>query len=109
MNYLFRLGILDFLWWKKIPVRVQTSGLLFHIINENAVGSIRTKDEGIHMRQLVSFTRNILLNQVVCVIVCKDSMYFFGAISTDIRSKHDTTRRNILHMISKPAAFTNNK
>jgi len=48
------------------------------------------------MSELVSLTRNILLDQVICVIVVENSMDFLGAVATDIWSKHDTAEQPII-------------
>ena len=93
ITYLLGAGVLDLLGWKKIPVRVQATGLLLNIVIENAVSSIWAEDECVDMGELVSFTGNILLDQVVGVIVGKDSMHFLRAVATDIGTKHDAARK----------------
>ena len=87
--YLLSFWVLDFLGRENIPMLVDASSLLLFIINENAVCSIRADDQSIHMRQLISLTRHILLDQMVLVILGKDSVNLLGAVPTDIWSKHN--------------------
>ena len=64
--------------------------MFLNIVDENAVSSIWAEDKCVHMGELVSFTWNIFLDQVVGFIIGKDSMHFLCAVATDIRTKHDT-------------------
>lgn len=59
---LLGLRVLDLFWGQKVPVRVQAACLLLHIVDEDAVSSIREEDESIYMGQLISLTWNILLD-----------------------------------------------
>lgn len=91
--YLLGFGILDFLWRKKIPITVEAASLLLYIVDKDAVGSIWADDKGIYMSELVSLTRYILLDQVVCSVVVENCMHFLGAVSTDIWPKHDAVNQ----------------
>lgn len=53
------------------------------------------------MGELVSFTWNILLDQMVGFIVGKDSMHFLRAVATDIGTKHDAARKTQTCVILK--------
>lgn len=87
--YLLSFWVLDFLGRKNIPVLVDASSLLLFIINKNAVCSIRADDQSVHMRQLISLARHVLLDQMVLAILSKDSVNLLGAVPTDIWSKHN--------------------
>ena len=95
-NYFLGLRILDLLCREKIPIRVETAGLLLHIVNQDGVGGIWLEDKCIDMSELVSFTWNILLDQVVCIVVVENGMHFLGGVATDIWAKHDTAEQTII-------------
>jgi hypothetical protein len=92
--HLLGLWVLNFLWKKNIPVLVDASSLLLLIINQDAVCSIRTDDQSVDMSQLISLTRDILLDQMVLAILCQDRVNLLGAVPTDIWSKHNAAEPN---------------
>ena len=100
-NYFLCFGIFELLRRKKIPITVETTGLLLNIINKDSVGSIWTEDKCIYVSELVSLTRNILLDQMISPVVGKNGMNFLGAVATDIWSKHDAANNQTSHTKSE--------
>lgn len=72
---------------------IDATSLLLLVVNQDAVRGIRADDQCVHMSQLISLTRDILLDQMVLAILSKDSMNLLGAVPTDIRSKHNAAVR----------------
>lgn len=68
---------------------VDAARLLLNIVNKYGVCSIRMDDQSVHMGQLISLAGDILLDQMVLVILSKDSMDLLGAVPTDVWSKHN--------------------
>lgn len=94
---LLGLGVLDVLGLQHVPVILEGSSGNSLLVNLDGVGVVWVEDHGVQVSELVSLTRNVLLQEVVLSIIVEDEVDLLGGGTANIRTKHNATQSiNIL-------------
>mmetsp|Transcript_14862 Transcript_14862/g.40055 ORF Transcript_14862/g.40055 Transcript_14862/m.40055 type:complete len:357 (+) Transcript_14862:459-1529(+) len=85
-------GVLDLLRGHHVPVLLQGTRCHLFQVNEHLVGVVWLHDEGVHMRELVGLSLDVLLDEVVRAVLGEDDVHLARGEAADVGAEHDGVR-----------------